>query len=57
MNHKRRKAPPARAGCKMCKPQKKGGYLNPDTEVGHYGFGKIRALRHANSDLKEARYA
>jgi hypothetical protein len=35
----------------MCKPQKKGG-MNPDREVGHAGFGKIRDLIHTTEDMK-----
>lgn len=61
MHHKRRKQPSARAGCKMCKPQKsvtgyKGKVQREICGVGG-GFGKIRALRHANNDLKESFYA
>lgn len=50
MHHKRHRHPRARAGCAMCKPQKKG-LLNPDKELGHFGFGKIRKLIHAKEDL------
>lgn len=52
MHYKRKRHPNARAGCAMCKPQKKGG-MNPDKEVGHKGFGKIRKLIHAKRDMKE----
>jgi hypothetical protein len=52
MHHKRKRHPAARAGCAMCKPHKKG-WSNPDTEVVHYGFGKIRDLKHAKQDMKE----
>ena len=53
MHHKRKRAPSARAGCQMCKPQKKGGWLNPDTQLGHTGFGKIRKLIHTNKELED----
>lgn len=53
MNHKRRRAPHQRAGCKMCKPNKdernKSTY---EKTLGHTGFGKIRGAIHANEDLK-----
>lgn len=52
MNFKRKRHPNARAGCGMCKPQKKGG-LNPEKEVGHKGFGKIKRLIHAKQDFKD----
>ena len=44
MHHKRKRHPNARAGCAMCKPQKKGKGMNADKEVGHVGFGKIKKL-------------
>ena len=53
MHHKRKRAPSARAGCQMCKPQKKGGWLNPDTQLGHTGFGKIKKLIHTNKELED----
>lgn len=54
MNHKRGRPKNRRAGCLMCKPNKVNGF--PDNEkVGHYGFGKIRDLKHTKQDLKEAR--
>jgi len=34
----------------MCKPQKTNG-INPDKEVGHIGFSKIKALIHSKDDL------
>ena len=52
MHHKRKKHPNTRAGCAMCKPQKKGG-ANPDKVLGHKGFGKLRALFNARQDMKE----
>lgn len=51
MNYKRKRHPNARAGCAMCKPQKKGG-ANPDTKVWNNGFGKIKALIHAKEDME-----
>ena len=54
MHHKRRRHSNARAGCAMCKPQKKGKAVNPDKELGHKGFGKIRRLIHAEQDLQES---
>lgn len=53
-HHKRKRHPARRAGCAMCKPQKKGG-ANPDTQVCNNGFGKIRNLAHSKQDLKEGR--
>ena len=55
MHHKRKRHPNARAGCAMCKPQKKGNGMNPDTEMGHTGFGKIRDLIHSDAYLKRMR--
>lgn len=40
MNHKRGKPVAARAGCKMCKPNKLGKGM--ENELGHRGFGKLR---------------
>jgi hypothetical protein len=51
-NHKYKNRKQQRAGCQMCKPQKTGG-INPDREVGHRGFGKIRDLIHSQKDLEE----
>ena len=51
MHHKKKRHPNARAGCAMCKPQKKGG-MNPDKELGHKGFGKLRALLAAKDKMK-----
>jgi hypothetical protein len=36
----------------MCKPQKKGNGMNPDKELGHIGFGKIKKLIHSDEDMK-----
>lgn len=52
MHHKRKRPPSARAGCHMCKPQK-GGKANPDTDIYHRGFGKIRDLIHSKQDMRE----
>lgn len=55
-NHKRKRHPNRRAGCKMCKPQKSvSGYkgLANKEILGKGGFGKIRALRHAEKDLND----
>lgn len=52
MHHKRKRHPNARSGCAMCKPHKKGHATNADKELGHVGFGKLRKLIHAESDLK-----
>jgi hypothetical protein len=52
MHHKRKRHPNARSGCAMCKPQKKGNGVNPDKEMGHSGFGKIKKLIHTKEDLK-----
>lgn len=56
MNHKRKRHPNARAGCAMCKPQKKGKGANPDTKVWNNGFGKIKSLINAKADMKNERY-
>lgn len=53
MNHKRGKPVSARAGCKMCKPNKLGKGM--EKELGHRGFGKLRKERHAIADLREMR--
>lgn len=57
MNHKRRRPKSRRAGCLMCKPQKDQRHPKGkrETELGHRGFGKLRAARHAREDLREAR--
>jgi hypothetical protein len=52
MHHKRKRHPNARSGCAMCKPQKKGNGVNPDKEMGHSGFSKIKKLIHTKEDLK-----
>ena len=54
MHHKRKRHPNARSGCAMCKPQKKGNGVNPDKELGHSGFGKIKKMIHSREDLDNA---
>lgn len=49
MNHKRKKPRNARAGCKLCKPNKANGAKK--YELGHKGFGKLRKERAARDDL------
>lgn len=53
MNHKRRRPKNSRAGCLMCKRNKANGAKK--CELGHYGFGKLRALAGAEQDMREAR--
>jgi len=52
MNYKRKGTKNTRRGCLMCKPNKMTGWNNE--RLGNKGFGKIRALIHANEDLKQA---
>lgn len=54
MHHKRKRHSNARAGCAMCKPQKKGNGANPDTKVWNNGFGKIKSLIAAKEDMRDA---
>ncbi len=56
MNHKRKRHPSRRAGCKMCKPQKnvtgwKG--MVERTICGRGGFGKIRDNVRTMAELRE----
>lgn len=53
MNHKCRKPRNAGAGCLLYKPNKpnKMNGWNKGT-LGHAGFGKLRAARHATNDLQ-----
>ena len=51
MNHKRRRPKARRAGCLMCKPNKMG--MGREKVLGHKGFGKLRAERHADLTLME----
>jgi hypothetical protein len=53
MNHKRKKPPKARAGCKMCKPNKIGHGM--ENKLCHTGFGKLRDDFHTKADLDLAR--
>ena len=50
MNHKRKKPNNARAGCLLCKPNKRNGWNK--SKLGHYGFGKIRGEYHAMDDTR-----
>jgi hypothetical protein len=50
VHHKRGKPKSARAGCKMCKPNKLGKGL--EHELGHRGFGKLKREYQASIDLK-----
>jgi hypothetical protein len=55
MNHKRKRHPNARAGCKMCKPYKQvSGWkgLSERRLGGAGGFGKIRNLIYAKQDME-----
>lgn len=52
MHHKRGKPVSARAGCKMCKPNKLGKGM--EKEIQHRGFGKMRKEASASADLKSA---
>ena len=52
MNHKKKRPKNRRAGCLLCKPNKMNGW-NKDN-LGHKGFGKLRASIHAKNDLKIA---
>jgi hypothetical protein len=52
MNHKRRRHKAARAGCLMCKPNKRG--KGREKKLGHRGFGKLRAERAAEQELFES---
>ena len=53
MNHKRKRPKNSRAGCLMCKPNKMNG-ANKD-ELGHTGWGKLKATILAKLDLKNAK--
>jgi len=53
LNHKRKRHKTARAGCLMCKPQKRGG-LKDQSQMYHKGFGKLRELIAANKELKDS---
>lgn len=50
-NHKRGRPKQRRAGCLLCKPNKFGHGMEND--LGHRGFGKLRAEYHSRHDLNE----
>lgn len=50
MHHKRKRPKAARAGCLLCKPNKLG--QGQENELGHYGFGKLRAEAASREDWK-----
>jgi len=50
MHHKRKRTKNQRSGCLFCKPNKMNGWK--ETEIGHYGFGKLKKLIHAKEDMK-----
>ena len=50
MHHKRGRHKNARAGCKMCKPNKFGHGM--ENKLRHTGFGKMRDEAHAAADLR-----
>ena len=52
MHHKRKKPKNCRSGCLMCKENKINGYPK-HTQLGHYGFGKIRDYIASQKDLKD----
>ena len=52
MNHKRKRSKQARAGCRLCKPNKLGKGM--EKELGHRGFGKLRKEAAAQQDLSDA---
>jgi hypothetical protein len=51
-HHKRRRHKAARAGCLLCKPNKRGH--GNENKLGHRGFGKLRAEHHARRDMEDA---
>jgi len=50
-NFKNKKPSFARAGCKLCKPNKFGHGM--EKTLGHRGFGNIRREQSAERDMKE----
>lgn len=50
-NHKRKRAPSARAGCAMCKPWKKGK-VQGDSES--MKFNQYRKQRQADDQIRDA---
>lgn len=55
MHHKRKRHPAARAGCAMCKPQKKG-WGKEDTISRHKGFANQRNLAAVKEELLMMRF-
>lgn len=53
MHHKRGRGKSRRAGCLLCKPNKLG--RGREHELGHAGFGKLRAEAGAERELREHR--
>lgn len=53
MNFKNKRPRTGRAGCGLCKPQKKGWVSS--TTLGHRGYGKLRKEKIASASLKEWR--
>jgi len=54
-NHKRKRTPSTRAGCKMCKPYKDQRFskrLAQREIAGTGGFGKLRKLRATEDDMR-----
>jgi hypothetical protein len=51
MNHQRKRARQARAGCLLCKPNKLGKGM--EKKLGHRGFGKLRREAAAERDLSD----
>jgi len=52
-NFKRGRPKAARAGCRMCKPNKLGKGM--ESKLGHAGFGKLRGEAHQIADLSRLR--
>ncbi|WP_312284120.1 hypothetical protein [Candidatus Igneacidithiobacillus taiwanensis] len=55
MHHKRHRPKSTRAGCLLCKPQKRQG-VNDESKVYHSGFGKIRRLSQAKAHENEINF-
>ena len=54
-NHKRKRHPNKRNGCKLCKYHKARGMMKTkDKELVMHGFGKLRALANAKADMRDA---
>jgi hypothetical protein len=52
VNHKKKKAKNARAGCLLCKANKVNGFAKHGMWRFHYGFGKLRDEFLAREDRK-----